>query len=104
MYFSCSNMFVNPYQRFLPNYLSTFIPILFVMIANPYLYFTSFSTVGKLLPMSTGRLAFKHLYFIYIRSKYFLAISIPLSKEDGNEYLRGQSFKVRNPTINSAVT
>ena len=46
---------VNPYIRFLPNYLSTFLPIVTVMIANPILYRLAFSRVEQQIMSVQGR-------------------------------------------------
>lgn len=53
---SCHSNSVNPYLRFLPNYLSTFVPIVVVMIANPILYRLAFSRVEQQIMSTRGRL------------------------------------------------
>ncbi|KAG7172262.1 G-protein coupled receptor 143-like [Homarus americanus] len=52
---NCHSKAVNPYIRFLPNYLSSFIPIVVVMIGNPVLYCLAFSRVEKQIMSARGR-------------------------------------------------
>ncbi|XP_064118344.1 G-protein coupled receptor 143-like [Macrobrachium nipponense] len=52
---NCHSKAVNPYMRFLPNYLSSFLPIVVVMIGNPILYCISFSGVEKQIMSARGR-------------------------------------------------
>ncbi|XP_045584772.1 G-protein coupled receptor 143 [Procambarus clarkii] len=52
---NCHSSSVNPYIRFLPNYLSSFIPIVVVMIGNPILYCLAFSRVEKQIMSARGR-------------------------------------------------
>ncbi|XP_071533686.1 G-protein coupled receptor 143-like [Panulirus ornatus] len=52
---NCHSKAVNPYLRFLPNYLSSFIPIVVVMIGNPVLYCLAFSRVEKQIISARGR-------------------------------------------------
>ncbi|RXG70245.1 G-protein coupled receptor, partial [Armadillidium vulgare] len=72
---NCSSDVV-PVVRFLPNYLSTFIPIVFVMLANPILYMASFSSVEKLLISSTGRLTQRERNIIEGLKMKFMLINI----------------------------
>ncbi|KAK7068804.1 hypothetical protein SK128_003852 [Halocaridina rubra] len=52
---NCHSQAVNPYLRFLPNYMSTFLPIVIVMIGNPILYCLAFSRVEKQIMSARGR-------------------------------------------------
>ncbi|KAK4303339.1 hypothetical protein Pmani_024625 [Petrolisthes manimaculis] len=52
---NCHSESVNPYMRFLPNYLSSFLPIVFVMLVNPVLYCLAFSRVQTQIVSVRGR-------------------------------------------------
>ncbi|XP_037779562.1 G-protein coupled receptor 143-like [Penaeus monodon] len=70
---NCHSQAVNPYLRFLPNYLSSFIPIVVVMIGNPILYCIAFSKVEKQIMSARGRFTQSERRVVDgLRKKFFL--------------------------------
>ncbi|XP_076028359.1 G-protein coupled receptor 143-like [Oratosquilla oratoria] len=72
---NCHSRRNNPFARFLPNYLSTFVPILMVMISNPILYCLAFSKVEKLLASQRGRFTHSERKVVDGLRKKFLLIN-----------------------------
>ncbi|XP_063596640.1 G-protein coupled receptor 143-like [Penaeus indicus] len=72
---NCHSQAVNPYLRFLPNYLSTFIPIVIVMIGNPILYCIAFSRVEKQIMSARGRFTHSERRVVDGLRKKFLLIN-----------------------------
>lgn len=72
---NCHSTNVNPYIRFLPNYLSTFIPIVVVMIGNPVFYCLVFSRVEKQIMSARGRFTQSERRVVNRLRKKFLVIN-----------------------------
>lgn len=72
---NCHSNSVNPYLRFLPNYLSTFVPIVVVMIANPILYRLAFSRVERQIMSTRGRFTHTERRVVDGLRRKFLAIN-----------------------------
>ncbi|KAG0728021.1 G-protein coupled receptor 143 [Chionoecetes opilio] len=72
---NCHNYMVNPYFRFLPNYLSTFLPITVVMVANPILYRMAFSRVEQQIMSMQGRFTHSERRVVDGLRRKFLAIN-----------------------------
>lgn len=66
----------NPFLTFLPNYMSTFIPILLVMITNPILYCCAFSKVEKQITSARGRFTDSERHVVDTLRRKFLMINI----------------------------
>ncbi|KAK8400866.1 hypothetical protein O3P69_002553 [Scylla paramamosain] len=72
---NCHSNSVNPYLRFLPNYMSTFLPIVAVMIANPILYRLAFSRVEQQIMSMQGRFTHSERRVVDGLKRKFLAIN-----------------------------
>ncbi|CAL4128617.1 unnamed protein product [Meganyctiphanes norvegica] len=66
----------SPYLTFLPNYMSTFIPILFVMISNPILYYIAFAKVEEQITSARGRFTDSERHIVDTLRRKFLMINV----------------------------
>ncbi|XP_063596458.1 G-protein coupled receptor 143-like [Penaeus indicus] len=72
---NCHSQAVNPYLRFLPNYLTTFIPIVIVMIGNPILYCIAFSNLEMEIMSARGKFTQSERQVVDGLRKKFLLIN-----------------------------